>query len=167
MTENHWHTAYLGLGTNLGEKEQNLNRAMREIESRGGTIVSRSDFYHTSPWGFDSDNKFLNAAIGVKTTLDPQSLLLETQEIERQMGRTLKSSDGAYHDRTIDIDILTYDGLQLSTPSLQIPHPLLAERLFVLAPLAQIAPSLTIPGTECTVATLLSLYMQKHPEEKL
>ena len=132
------HTVYLSLGTNLGDKEANLTLAIKEIERRIGTIGAQSAFIPTEPWGFVSENSFLNAAVRVVTALSPEKLLQETQQIERFMGRTQKSNGGQYHDRVIDIDILLYDDLSLSTPTLTIPHPLMNERDFVLIPLKEI-----------------------------
>ncbi|MBR0046551.1 MAG: 2-amino-4-hydroxy-6-hydroxymethyldihydropteridine diphosphokinase [Bacteroidaceae bacterium] len=132
------HTVYLSLGTNLGDKEQNLLSAITEIERRIGSIRAQSAFHATEPWGFESENTFLNAALRVETELAPLALLKETQQIERDMGRTQKSVKGKYHDRIIDIDILLYDDQHINTPQLTIPHPLMYERDFVLIPLKEI-----------------------------
>ncbi|MBR2630779.1 MAG: 2-amino-4-hydroxy-6-hydroxymethyldihydropteridine diphosphokinase [Bacteroidaceae bacterium] len=132
------HTAYLSLGTNLGDKEHNLLSAISEIERRIGPVKAQSAFLATEPWGFESQNTFLNAAIRIKTELSPLELLEETQQIERDLGRQQKSVNGQYHDRIIDIDILLYDDLHISTPRLTIPHPHMHERDFVLIPLKEI-----------------------------
>ncbi|MDO5483183.1 MAG: 2-amino-4-hydroxy-6-hydroxymethyldihydropteridine diphosphokinase [Bacteroidaceae bacterium] len=132
------HTAYLSLGTNLGDKEHNLLSAISEIERRIGPVKAQSAFLATEPWGFESQNTFLNAAIRIKTELSPLELLDETQQIERDLGRQQKSVNGQYHDRIIDIDILLYDDLHISTPRLTIPHPHMHERDFVLIPLKEI-----------------------------
>lgn len=140
------HTVFLSLGTNLGDKERNLNDAIAHIQRRIGTVVAKSAFVQTEPWGFESDNSFLNAAIKVETIQSPEQVLHQTQEIERMLGRVSKSVDGKYNDRIIDIDILMYyvdsvikgDGLHISTPELTIPHPLMNERDFVLIPLKEI-----------------------------
>ena len=140
------HTVYLSLGTNLGDKEQNLLAAISEIERRIGAVKAQSAFLATEPWGFESEHTFLNAAICVETELSPIALLDETQQIERDMGRTQKTnvkcqmSNVVYHDRIIDIDILLYDDLHIITPRLTIPHPLMYERDFVLIPLREILP---------------------------
>lgn len=141
---------YIGLGTNLGDKEQNLRNAVQKIEEQIGKVVSLSAFYMTAPWGFASDNGFLNAAACVETDLSPLDVLQETQMIERELGRTKKSVDGVYSDRLIDIDLLLYEDLILTvvTPSgaeLNLPHPLMTERDFVMQPLAEIAPELRHP----------------------
>lgn len=132
------HTVYLSLGSNLGDKEQNLASAISEIARRIGDITAQSAFLETEPWGFDSDNTFLNAAVCVETQLSPYELLHTTQQIERDLGRKQKSERGVYHDRIIDIDILLYDDLHIQTPELTIPHPLMQQRDFVLIPLKEI-----------------------------
>jgi 2-amino-4-hydroxy-6-hydroxymethyldihydropteridine diphosphokinase len=132
------HTAYLSLGTNLGDKENNLLSAISEIERRIGPVRAQSAFLATEPWGFDSQNTFLNAAIRIETKFSPLELLDETQQIERDLGRKHKSVNRQYHDRIIDIDILRYDDLHISTPSLTIPHPHMHERDFVIIPLKEI-----------------------------
>ena len=135
-------TLYLSLGTNLGDRQKNLTCALELIGREVGTVVSASDPIETEPWGFESPNSFLNIAIKVDTTLQPTEVLHATQEIERKLGRTRKTTDGEYHDRLIDIDILLYDDLVMNTPELTIPHPLMYEREFVMKPLLQIAPEL-------------------------
>ena len=132
------HKVYLGIGTNLGDKEGNILRAYELIRDRVGEIVKRSTLYNTEPWGFESENSFLNSVICVETALFPRQLLQTTQKIEREMGRTNKSTDGIYHDRIVDIDILLYDDLKVNEPDLVIPHPLMKERDFVMKPLLEI-----------------------------
>lgn len=132
------HTAYFGLGTNLGDREENIRRAYELIQKRVGSIVRRSSLYHSAPWGFESDNAFVNTAVCVETSLTPHEVLQATQQIEREMGRTQKSVNGIYHDRIIDIDILQYDDVQMSTPELTLPHPHINERPFVYEPLSEI-----------------------------
>ncbi len=104
---------YLGLGTNLGDKESNLHVAVRKINERIGEVTALSAFYVTAPWGFSSENSFLNAACCVESVLPPLDILRETQEIERELGRMKKSAGGNYSDRLIDIDILLYGDLIL------------------------------------------------------
>ena len=146
---------YLGLGTNLGDKEANLNAAIDEIRKRVGEIVSLSAYYITEPWGFDSQNSFLNAVCKACTALSPSEALSITQAIEKDLGRLKKSVDGQYSDRPIDIDILLYDDLVLNTPNLVIPHPLMHKRLFVMQPLAEIAPELVHPVLHRNMKELL------------
>ena len=135
---------YLGLGTNLGDKEQNLNDAVMELSLEVGSVVSLSAFYTSEPWGFNSANVFLNAVVLVETSLLPVQVLSKTQLIEKKLGRMGKSLAG-YEDRLIDIDILLYDTLIIDQPSLKIPHPLILKRNFVLIPLTEIAPDLVDP----------------------
>jgi 2-amino-4-hydroxy-6-hydroxymethyldihydropteridine diphosphokinase len=116
-------------------------------------ILALSGLYETPPWGFESDNNFLNVALGMDTSLSPVELLYLTKQIEREMGRMPKSSD-AYQDRLIDIDILLYENLILHTQELTLPHPLMHKRSFVLAPLASIAPDLVHPVLKQTIAGL-------------
>lgn len=141
------HKVYLGLGTNLGEKEANLRTAINEIEKRIGKIYSLSAFYTTEPWGFVSENTFKNAVCCIETSLSPDELLKETQSIEQEMGRSKKTTNHIYSDRLIDIDILLYDNIIYNTPELTIPHPLICERDFVLKPLIEIAPEIIHPIT--------------------
>lgn len=147
-------TVYLGLGTNLGNKEANLRTAIYKLQERIGKQVSLSSFYETAPWGFESDHSFLNAAIGLETSLPPIEILHITQEIEKELGRTKKSVNGSYSDRLIDIDILLYDTLVLQTPELTIPHPLMTERDFVMKPLIEIAGNVIHPTREKTLSEL-------------
>ena len=132
------HTVYLGLGSNLGDKEHNISRATALISGQIGTVVRQSALYYSEPWGFASANTFVNAVVCVVTTLSPRRLLLATQRIERQMGRTEKSLGGVYHDRIIDIDILLYDDLTIDRPYLKVPHPLMQQRPFVMEPLKEV-----------------------------
>ncbi len=142
------HQVYLGLGTNLGNRPKNLERAIDLIGERVGQVVRQSSFIETEPWGFESDNRFLNAVIRCETSLTPRQLLTTTQQIERDMGRKKpirvdSRIEGAptkrrYHDRPIDIDILLYDDVTVDEPDLKIPHPLMKERDFVMVPLKEI-----------------------------
>ena len=132
---------YLSLGSNLGDREDMLRRAITLIEERVGAVQRVSSFIETEPWGFESEHPFLNAAVMVQTTLSPIECLDRTQQIERELGRKSKSRDGKYHDRPIDIDLLLYGDQTVSTPRLTIPHPLMQERDFVMIPLREILPS--------------------------
>ncbi len=158
------HHAYLGLGTNLGNRAANIDRAIALLQQQVGPLVKCSSYISSKPWGFSSDNDFLNAAAIFDTTLTPLHLLRTTQAIEQQMGRTKKSKglrvesqepiERHYADRIIDIDILLYDTLQLTSPELTIPHPLMAQRDFVVSPLAEIAPRKRHPALGKTIAQL-------------
>ena len=138
------HQVYLGLGSNLGDCSRNLKRAIRLIGERVGTVVRQSSFIETEPWGFQSENKFLNAVVLCETERTPREVLLLTQQIERDMGRKKKLTANSqkltanYKDRPIDIDILLYDDLTVDEPDLKIPHPLMHERDFVMIPLEEV-----------------------------
>ena len=132
------HKLYISLGSNLGNKEEKLRRAIELINERIGSVLRTSSFIETEPWGFQSENTFLNAVCLVETSLTPMQCLKETQKIERLLGRTRKSKDGIYHDRPIDLDLLLYDDLEMNTPELTLPHPHMQERDFVMIPLKEI-----------------------------
>ena len=139
---------YLGLGTNLGNREANIRKAIDLINRRVGQVVRQSSFIETEPWGFKSENRFLNAVILCETTKAPCEVLQLTQQIERDMGRTkksvnskLKTQSPHYSDRPIDIDILLYDDITVDEPDLHIPHPLMQQRDFVMIPLREIMDS--------------------------
>ena len=132
------HKVYFSLGSNLGDKAGNIREAINRIGELIGEVDRQSTLLITEPWGFESDNSFVNAAVRCITTLSPFEILHLTQDIERAMGRTVKSSDGQYHDRIIDIDILMYDDIHITTPELTLPHPLMKERDFVMIPLSEI-----------------------------
>ena len=133
-------TTYLGIGTNLGDRAENLTRAVALISEQVGTVLACSSFMETAPWGFTSDNHFLNAVLAVDTALSPHELLRITQSIERELGRLHKTIDGNYSDRFIDIDILLYEDLTIVSEELSIPHPYILMRDFVYLPLEEIAP---------------------------
>lgn len=132
------HTVYFSLGANIGDREATMLKAIEQMEKQIGTVERRSAFYVTEPWGFESENSFINAALCCSTGLSPRAVLECTQRIERELGRTSKSVDGNYHDRPIDIDILLYDDITVDEPDLKIPHPLMYEREFVMTPLKEI-----------------------------
>lgn len=145
MTVGKYHDAYLGLGSNLGDKKNNLRLALEALKEKTGKIIGISSFHETAPVDFKSDNTFLNAACHIRTTLTPRELLIETQKIEKQLGRNKKSVDGSYSDRTIDIDILLYDDIIIDETDLVIPHPHMHKRKFVILPLAEIAKEVVHP----------------------
>ena len=147
-------TVHLGLGTNIGNKKENLMRAIEALSLALGNCTAVSAFMETEPWGFDSCNTFLNCAATFDTELPPMQLLETTERIERELGRTTKSADGVYHDRIIDIDILLYGNEIIDMPRLTIPHPLMHLRDFVLEPLAEIAPHVIHPTTGKDIAQL-------------
>jgi len=136
------HKVFLGLGTNLGDREGNIRQAVRLIGERVGEVTRQSSLIETEPWGFESEHRFLNAVILCETNQTPRQVLETTQQIERDMGRkkitNRKSGSRTYSDRPIDIDILLYDDLTVDEPDLRIPHPLMHERDFVMIPLEEI-----------------------------
>jgi 2-amino-4-hydroxy-6-hydroxymethyldihydropteridine pyrophosphokinase len=143
----------ISLGTNLGDRQQNMLTAVALLAERVGKILALSALYETEPWGFDSDNAFLNAALTIETHCQPLELLAITQYVEQAMGR-MEKSNGTYTDRLIDIDLLMYDDLVMNSPLLTLPHPLMAEREFVLKPLAEIAPDVVHPVLKETISRL-------------
>lgn len=145
---------YLGLGSNLGDKKENLQRAIDHLSLALGLPVAVSTFIESEPWGFCSRNTFVNCVVAFETTLTPTELLDATEEIEKNLGRTQKSTNGQYGDRPIDIDILFYGSETIATPRLAVPHPLLHKRHFVLAPLKEIAPTLVHPTIGKTIDRL-------------
>ena len=146
---------YLSLGTNLGNKQQNIICAIESLSRILGNPLAVAPTIETEPWGFQSTNTFLNTAVAYGTSLTPTELLAATQEVERTLGRTTKSINGAYSDRPIDIDILLYGDETITTGELTVPHPLMHKRQFVLQPLAAIAPQVVHPIFKKSISQLL------------
>ena len=140
---------YLSLGSNIGAREQTLREAVRRMEQQMGTITRCSSFYYSAPWGFESENEFCNLCCALETEKSPLEVLRLTQAIEQQLGRTRKSVDGRYVDRTIDIDLIrAFDEekeITVTTPELTLPHPLWPQREFVCIPLSEITNEKTKP----------------------
>jgi 2-amino-4-hydroxy-6-hydroxymethyldihydropteridine diphosphokinase len=142
------HTAYIGLGSNVGDRLANLQAALYALEP-----IAVSPIYETEPWGYTEQDPFLNVVVKIDTELEPQALLQHIKEIEQQVGRR---ASFRYGPREIDIDILLYDDLVMDEDGLSIPHPRLHERAFMLRPLADLAPELIIPPGEQSVSELLA-----------
>lgn len=149
-------TVYLSLGSNLGDRLRLIQEAVAALTVEVGPVTALSSLYETEPWGFSSPHRFLNVALALETTLSPEALLAATQRIECDLGRTHKSVDGRYADRTIDIDLLFVGDTVLDTPALTLPHPRLHLRRFVLEPLCEIAPDLCHPLLQKSVSQLLA-----------
>jgi 2-amino-4-hydroxy-6-hydroxymethyldihydropteridine diphosphokinase len=136
-------TAYLSIGSNLGNREILLQKAIFEIGRKAGEIRQVSAIYETPSWGFEAED-FLNACLEIQTLLTPENLLTRILEIELNFGRQ-RNNDEGYQSRTLDIDIIYYEKEVIKTPSLTIPHPKLQERKFILKPLADISPQFYHP----------------------
>ena len=132
---------YFGIGTNLGNRDANLQTALQLLEERVGEQLACSSVYRSAPQGFVSDNEFANIVAVYETEYSPEEVLLLTQQIEREMGRTRKSVNGVYHDRVIDIDLLQARGdeaIRRSGEGLTLPHSRMQERDFVMIPLREV-----------------------------
>lgn len=146
------HTVFLALGSNLGDRLDNLKTAIRRMSPRV-QVIAESPIYETPPWGYLEQPAFLNQVVQGNTRLKPETLLTYLKQLEIEMGRT---PTVRYGPRLIDIDILFYDDLILDKPNLAIPHPHLHERAFVLVPLADIAPEYPHPVSGKTTRQLLA-----------
>jgi len=142
---------YVGLGSNLGDRAANLAAARRRL---AGVLtgLAASRVYETEPWGYRQQPPFYNQVVRGETAQPPLDLLRALQRLEQELGRVPGPRWGP---RLIDLDLLLYGGLRLSLPDLEVPHPHLAQRAFVLVPLAELAPGLAVPGTGRTVGELL------------
>jgi len=147
-------TVYLGIGTNLGDRKENLRRAIELIEEHVGLITLVSSIYETEPWGFRSETSFLNMAVKVETKLSPSGLLGRILMIEAMMGR-LREGKG-YKSRIIDIDILLFGSRIVDNKVLVIPHPRIHDRRFVLVPLAEIGGEIIHPVLKKSILELLT-----------
>ena len=152
------HTAYVALGSNLGDKEANLRKALELLEERGVEVVKTSSFICTEPYGVTDQPQFLNGVCEVRTSLVPLALLHTLLEIEQEMGRVRLRHWG---ERNIDLDLLLYEDVVMDTEELKLPHPDMQNRDFVLLPLAEIAPELVHPILQKSIEELSNLYISK------
>ncbi len=148
--------AYLSLGSNVGDRERHLENAQRELAEHVGKIVSVSPLYENPPFGFEAEQHFLNLCLCIQTTLSPSELLQKCNKIEFSIGRVKKSTNGMYHSRCIDIDIILFNNLTIDSEALTIPHPHFRKRRFVLKPLNDIAFNKIDPETSLTIEQLLA-----------
>jgi 2-amino-4-hydroxy-6-hydroxymethyldihydropteridine diphosphokinase len=144
---------YLSLGSNLGHREQHLERALTLIQSRIGPLEKVSSIYESEPWGYSGSQHFYNCCAILKTSLDPIELMELLLKIEQDMGRHREGH--GYSDRIIDIDLLLYGDSLVNQPSLKVPHPSMADRKFVLVPLAEIAANQIHPATGKSIQKML------------
>ncbi len=157
--------AYILLGGNIGNVEETFVRARAFINGVAGCITASSSLYKSVPWGFESNNMFLNQALEISTILHPFDLLSTLLEIEKALGRHRTKS--GYQSRMIDIDILFYENLAIFQEGLEIPHPRLHLRRFALMPLAEIAPNFIHPKLNVSVAKLLEVCLDLSEVEKV
>ena len=150
--------AVIALGSNIGDRIDNLRQALHYLSAAGVSVLAKSRVYQTEPWGYKDQDDFLNAAVLVDTIASPQELLAITQGIERKMGRDKKFLNGP---RNIDLDILVYEDRKVCEYNLVIPHPRISQRLFVLCPMADIVPDWHIDDSS-TVTQLLAA----HPHDE-
>ena len=155
---------FLGIGTNLGNRELNLEQAITRIEEFIGPVLMTSSIYETEPWGFQAEDKFLNLVVKAETKLTPSGLLGRILMIESLMGRV--RGPNRYSSRLIDIDILVYEEMIIDQESLKIPHPLLQERRFVLVPLCEIASEMIHTVLKKSYAELLKICEDKNEVKK-
>lgn len=142
-------------GSNSGDKHQLMEKAMNLLSEKAGEIILFSSDYETEPWGFESEENFLNRVVVFETALSPETFLQASLDVESQLGRVRNSHAPRYISRTIDIDILFYGAQIIHTPNLIVPHPRLTERNFVLIPLNEIMPEFVHPESGKTIHTLL------------
>ena len=146
------HLASITLGSNIGNKIFNIKKAIDYV-SKSVEVKRISNYYETEPWGYTSKNSFVNAGIIIETICPPAELLVFLKQIEKKMGRV--RTEGGYHDRIIDLDIMTFDHVKLNTTNLVIPHPKIAERKFSIVILKDLFFDEVIPGLNKSAQELL------------
>ena len=147
--------AYIGIGSNLGNRQENCLRAIELLQKKGIIVKKRSSLYETEPWGVKDQPLFLNMAIEVETKLNPEALLRILKDVEKEVGRKESTKWGS---RIIDLDILLIDNIVLNKDNLKIPHPLMHKRDFVLLPLCEIAPDIKHPLLKVSIIELCNSY---------
>lgn len=150
--------AYIGIGSNIGNRQENCLHAIELLQKSGIIVTKRSSIYETEPWGVKEQPSFINMVIEVETERGPEELLNILKDIEKQMGRTETVKWGS---RVIDLDILLFDNIILNTEDLKIPHPFMHERDFVLRPLFEISPDVTHPLLKMSVSALIQQLHKK------
>ena len=146
---------YLNIGSNIGDRRDNLYRAVVALAA-GTSGCAVSSIVESEPWGFESENRFMNLGVWLESDLSPHAMLDRIHDIERRLGSAShRDGQGNYIDRLVDIDIMAIDDLVIDTPSLQVPHPHLHERDFFILPLQQLAPGWRHPVTGLTLAQML------------
>ena len=149
-------TYYINIGTNLGDRQANIAAAVSALEHLTGAKALCSDAVTSPPWGYQSNNEFLNMAVSIDSDIAPAHMLALLKRIEDEVGTSVhRNAQGEYCDRIIDLDIMAIDQLTISTPSLTVPHPHLAERIFFVEPFLQLAPQWRHPLTHQSLAEML------------
>lgn len=153
---------YLNIGSNLEDREGNLWAADLRLSLDLGLVTARSSIVESEPWGFDSDNGFLNMGIAIDSQFSPIQALNIIHDIEHELnhGRSHRDANGAYVDRLVDIDIMAIDDLVIDLPSLKVPHPHMASRDFFLKPMAEIAPEWVHPTLHLTAQQMLNQLLE-------
>ncbi len=147
---------YLNIGSNIGDRRDNLYRAVVALAACTGGDCAVSPIVESEPWGFESDNRFMNLGVCLQSTMSPWQMLERIHEIERELGSAShRDAQGGYVDRLVDIDIVAIDDLVIDSPSLQVPHRHLPERDFFLIPMQHLAPEWRHPVTGLTAAQML------------
>ena len=147
---------YLNIGSNIGDRRDNLYRAVVALAACSGGDCAVSPIVESEPWGFESDNRFMNLGVCLQSTMSPWQMLERIHEIERELGSAShRDAQGGYVDRLVDIDIVAIDDLVIDSPSLQVPHRHLPERDFFLIPMQHLAPEWRHPVTGLTTAQML------------
>ena len=146
---------YLNIGSNMGDRRDNIYRAVVALAAgTGGSVTSH--VVESEPWGFDSDNRFMNIGLWLASDLEPQEMLDHIHDIERRLGSAShRDAEGNYIDRLVDIDIMAIDEMVIDTPTLQVPHPHMAKRDFFLRPMMELAPNWQHPVTGLTASQML------------